>query len=122
MKHIVDKVFQGYNNHYDLKNNFYNYLSEKIRNEPNKIKFLNKLKKLIKIEFDNHNKKCEEKDCGYPKLKDVSIKIIDSLIVEKKEQNTWFKKNIHYVYYTFGVIAFIYAFINVIYPFLIKFF
>jgi len=66
-------------------------------------------------------KKCEEKNCGYPKLRDVSIKIIDSLIVEKKEQQKiWFKRNIHYVYYTFGVIAFIYAFIKWIYPFLIK--
>ena len=86
MEHIVDKIFGGYNNHYDLENKFHSYLSIRLRNEPNKIDFLNKLKESIEIELNNHNENCTEEKCCYPKLRDVSIKIIDSIIEEKMEQ------------------------------------
>jgi hypothetical protein len=86
MEHIVDKIFGGYNNHYDLENRFYDDLSIRLRNEPNKIDFLNKLKELIEIELIKHNENCTEEKCSYPKLRDISIKIIDSIIEEKMEQ------------------------------------
>ena len=41
MEEITDKIFGGYNNHYDLDKRFYDDLKNWLKNEPNKIDFLN---------------------------------------------------------------------------------
>jgi hypothetical protein len=153
MENIVDKIFGGYNNHYDLEKRFYDDLVKRLRNEPNKIEFLLNLKQMIDVEFGKHNSKCKEDECGYPKLKEKSINIIDAIIQEKMEQKeikqiinndnsvnkinvtdskgvnitqninnenkNWFKKNIHYIYYSLAILGIVYTFIKWVYPYLI---
>lgn len=85
IEYIVIKVYQGYNNNFDLEKKFRNDLEEKLKNEPNKSEFLESLKQAIILENDKHLVECKEKNCNYFLLRESSIKIINALLNEIKE-------------------------------------
>jgi hypothetical protein len=155
MNDIIEKVYHGFNNHYDLKNNFYDYLSKELRNEPNKIEFLNQLILKVESEYPKEQQKCNKQNCECKlELKNNAIKIMKSKIQEIEERGkptlaidnsvnknvvqgstgvyinqnsnnninsedkkeSWVKRNIKYIYYTAGVIAFGYAFYKWLLP------
>lgn len=156
MEDIIEKVYHGFNNHYDLKNNFYDYLSKELRNEPNKIEFLNQLISELESRYSKEQQKCKRENCNcMVELKNNAVKIIKSKIKEMEEKGkpivsidnsvnknvvsdsvgitinqnsnndinasenkkeSWFKRNVKYIYYTAGVVAFGYAFYKWLLP------
>lgn len=86
IENIVSDVYEGkYNNHLHLEQNFRDDLEKKLRNEPNKNQFLESLKQVLILESDKHLAKCQEKDCRYTLNKNSSIKIIDAILNDMKE-------------------------------------
>lgn len=156
MNDIIEKVYHGFNNHYDLKENFYDYLSKELRNEPNKIEFLNRLISELESTYPKKQQTCKKENCNCMlKLKNNAVKIAKSKIKEMEENSkptvsidnsvnknvvsgsigvsinqnsnngvnssenkkeSWFKRNVKYIYYTAGVIAFGYAFYKWLLP------
>lgn len=89
-KYIIGKI-SSYNNHSDLENKFPSFIDDKIDISKNKVKDLKKLKKDILLEKKNHEKECPNKtDCGYSKMYNKSIEIIDSRI-SKYSDNKFLK-------------------------------
>lgn len=151
MKEVIYQIFNGYNNnpHY-LGENFYNDLFKIIRNEPNKIDFLNTLEQEISLEYEKHCLTCtvNELVCYNKLAKEISIKIINTMKkditeskqfvnidnstnknivndsigvsinqnMENKSNESWFKNNVKYLYYIFGVIGFSYSFFKWLLP------
>lgn len=89
MKNIIEKIYHGFNNSYDLKNKFYDYLTKELRNEPNKLDLLNQLISEVELEYINHQKDCKilDKNCEYFNCKENAVKIIKAKIkeIEKEE-------------------------------------
>jgi len=83
MDDIIKKVYHGYNNYYDLKNKFYDFLSKELRNEPNKIQFLKQLISNLELEYVEEQKNCKKPNCTCKlDLKETAIKIINVKINE----------------------------------------
>lgn len=89
MNSVAEEVFHGYNNHFDLKNKFYDFLTKELRNEIDKIEFLKETILNIESKYLVHQQKCKLSDdeCGKFLMKEAAIKIINSKIKEIENDN-----------------------------------
>lgn len=86
--YLVEKIYSGYTNYGDLKNKFYDLLTKELRNEPDKLEFLNQLILDVELVYPEKEKRCTKPECTcILDLKDGAIKIIKSKINDITNKN-----------------------------------